>query len=589
MHVQMNKLGVGHLRSLPQWGRVRKRMKYAGCEQAKHQSWCLLSLVKKHTLSAPGLVNQALSMSEKSDNDFSLDLQFLPEWASDDAAVNKYAGHSGEDRSQRGRSGGRRDDRRGPRRDSGGRDNRRPKGDRDQNRNRDRGPKDSSRGTAPRGGKSGGQSSGRPQRPQVQQLDIRVEFVPDAQGVESIAKEIRLTGRAYPLFQIALLVLERPARYTVNLRVLNKPSGETLQRLFACQLDSTVWLSVNQVVRHVMARHFDQFYATNRVEVDAPNGSFAFVAQCGVTNEYLGPPNHHDYQKTLVSFHAERLPRMPFEKFKSRIRIRKEEEAVNAWLEQVKWKTEFATVKAETARAFAKRDEAEAHFRETHLAGVMAEVETHSLAGTDVKEMRDPRMLAEFLRDQWHRQKHFPMQVSTHLSKIFSSMGLQFFKKDKKVTHVAVAKPNYLDVEAEPVSDGVKKIIQFVETTTDCTRRKILEHLGGLEHVEPKEGEEPPPMPEQTDEQKQLIADIHWLVHQGHMLDFSNGIIETAKKSRKQAEAEENPEPAVKEPATEEPAAEEIVSRAAAASSEEPVEESQEPKPELIPAEKSEE
>ena len=187
---------------------------------------------------------------------------------------------------------------------------------------------------------------------------------------------------------------------------------------------------------------------------------------------------------------------------------------------------------------FNNQEEVEAHFRSTHLPNAVEEVQTHSLSGTAAKELCDPRNLAEFLRDQWHRQKHFPMQVSTHLSKIFSGMGLQFFKKDKKVTHVSVAKPNYLDVEVEPVSDGIRKVIQLIEATPNCTRRQILENLGGLEHVEPKEGEDPPPMPEQTEKQKQLISDIHWLIHQGHVLEFSNGIIETAKKSRKQAEAQ---------------------------------------------------
>jgi hypothetical protein len=257
-----------------------------------------------------------------------------------------------------------------------------------------------------------------------------------------------------------------------------------------------------------------------------------------VTNEYLGPPNHHDYQNKLVSFHEERLPRMPFEKFKSRIRILKEEEAINAWLEQSKWKTEYAALQVDEVLTFNNQEEVEAHFGSTHLADAVEEVQTHSLSGTAAKELRDPRALAEYMRDQWHRQKHFPMQVATHLSKIFSGMGLQFFKKDKKVTHVSVAKPNYLDVEVEPVSDGIRKVIQLIEATPNCTRRQILENLGGLEHVEPKEGEDPPPMPEQTEKQKQLISDIHWLIHQGHVLEFSNGIIETAKKPRKQAEAE---------------------------------------------------
>ena len=372
-------------------------------------------------------------------------------------------------------------------------------------------------------------------------MDLKVDFVPDADGVESIAKEIKLTGRSYPLFQIALLVLERPARYTIRLRVQKKPGGEVTQRLFACKLDGTAWLNEDQAVRHTLGEHFDEFYETRKIETEGPKGNFTFVAQCGVTDEYLGAPNHHDYQNRLVSFHAERLARMPFEKFKSRIRIVKEEEAINAWLEQAKWKTEYVTRKAETEQAFTKRDEVEAHFREQHLNDAVEEVEVCEVSGENAKAMANPRTLAEFLKDQWHKQKHFPMQLSTHLSKQFSRMGLQFFKKDKKVTHVSVARPNFLDVETEPVSEGVKKIMQFIDGTEECTRRQILEHLGGMKHLEHKESEETAPAPEQTEEQKQLTSDLHWLIHQGHVLEFSNGIIETAKKPKKKPEPSAKP------------------------------------------------
>ena len=368
-----------------------------------------------------------------------------------------------------------------------------------------------------------------------------MDFVPDADGVESIAKEIKLTGRSYPLFQIALLVLERPARYTIRLRVQKKPGGEVPQRLFACKLDGTAWLNEDQAVRHTLGEHFGEFYETRKIETEGPKGNFTFVAQCGVTDEYLGAPNHHDYQNRLVSFHAERLARMPFEKFKSRIRIVKEEEAINAWLEQAKWKTEYVTRKTEAEQAFTKRDEVEAHFREQHLNDAVEEVEVCEISGENAKTMANPRTLAEFLKDQWHKQKHFPMQLSTHLSKQFSRMGLQFFKKDKKVTHVSVARPNFLDVETEPVSEGVKKIMQFIDGTEECTRRQILEHLGGMEHLEHKESEETAPAPEQTEEQKQLTSDLHWLIHQGHVLEFSNGIIETAKKPKKKPEPSSEP------------------------------------------------
>src|SRR5207237_2265322 len=33
-----------------------------------------------------------------------------------------------------------------------------------------------------------------------------------------------------------------------------------------------------------------------------------------------------------------------------------------------------------------------------------------------------------------------------------------------------------------------------------------------------------------TPEQTAIIADLHWLVHQGHVIEFANGVLETAKK-----------------------------------------------------------
>jgi len=497
-------------------------------------------------------------MSAEPDNELSLDLQFLPDWAQEDTGVNKYANHKGEQERPRGRKGGW-DDRRPPRGDRKSVSDRRPqnrqaqrggsgggnKGGRRGDRRHDGGERNQGRGS--RGIRQ--QRGGKPQRTEVQQLDIKVDFVPDTQGVESIAKEIRLTGRAYPLFQIALLVLERPARYSLKIRTIRKSGKdkEAGQQLFTSKLDDTVWLNRGQAERHTFEKHFDQFYATEENEIEAPKGNFTFVAQCGFTDTYLGPPNHHDYQNKLVQFHADHLRRVPFEKFKSRIRIIKDEEAVNAWIEQSKWRTNWKSLQTDEPVIFARRDEVQTHFRAYHAARVVDEVETATLTGSDVKAMRNPRLLAEYLRDQWHRQKHFPMQLSTHLSKMFSGMGLQFFKKDKKVTHVSVARPNYLDVVATPVSDGVRRIVEFVEATPNCTRRLILENLAGFEHEEPKEGKGSPSAPEQTEEQKQLISDLHWLIHQGHLLDFANGVIETAKKPRpkeerkKESNVEKNP------------------------------------------------
>jgi hypothetical protein len=80
--------------------------------------------------------------------------------------------------------------------------------------------------------------------------------------------------------------------------------------------------------------------------------------------------------------------------------------------------------------------------------------------------------------------------------------------------------------------------------------------------IEVKPGEQPgATAAEPTPEQTVIIADLHWLVHQGHVLEFADGRLETAKKplprpaTRATPEASPRQEPE-KKPAEEKPVAE---------------------------------
>ena len=81
------------------------------------------------------------------------------------------------------------------------------------------------------------------------------------------------------------------------------------------------------------------------------------------------------------------------------------------------------------------------------------------------------------MRAAWEEQRRFPLKLATTLSQQFASRGLQFFKVNRTVTHVSVARPRYLDMEATPVSQGVRRIVEFINATAKCTRRKLIEAL----------------------------------------------------------------------------------------------------------------
>ena len=209
-------------------------------------------------------------MSSTPDMDLDLENLFQPAWAQDKPETNRYEKFAGEpaERSDRRRGGPRGEsfgERRGPRPARSG-----PKfGDRkkgfDRREDRRPGLRDEHR------------------EPPAPPPEITVVFLPDEKGVESLARQIKMTGRAYPLFQIAQLVLQKAERYTVRLTVKKKPDGAVVQPLYVCALDDTPWLSEDEAVAHVLKNHFTTFYQAERTATEPPKGTYTFVAQCGMS------------------------------------------------------------------------------------------------------------------------------------------------------------------------------------------------------------------------------------------------------------------------------------------------------------------
>src|SRR5690606_8859590 len=192
------------------------------------------------------------AMSDKPEIELDLDLQLLPAWARQPQTTHQYAdfetGGDRDRRGPRGRGPG------GPRRDAGDR------------RGEGRGPRPEGRGFRgddrgrPRGDR--GRRPDAPRREPQEELPegVSVELIPDPEGVDSLTRQIRQTGRAYPLFDIGHLILKRPDRYLLEFKVTgNHPDGSPRQ-LYVCSLDDTLWMNEGEAVRHILARHFDTFY-----------------------------------------------------------------------------------------------------------------------------------------------------------------------------------------------------------------------------------------------------------------------------------------------------------------------------------------
>lgn len=526
-----------------------------------------------------------------------LSLSFGPAWAKgEDASSERLAKlaakHDCEDRPDRGGKhrgqredrGPRSGDRRPPRRDGGG-------GGRDRDK----------RG----GGRRDGRREEREREPRAPQplKGWEAHFVPDKHGVDGLAKQIKSTAKAYPLFDLAQLVLEKSERYLVEF----KRVAEDAPALFKLTTDGSVWTSEREAVAHALAAQLDKFYRRERIAVDPPKGNFTSVAVCGMSGTLLGPSNYHDYQTKLIRLHAERFATMPFEAFKSRIRMVRDEESIAKWKEEQSAKdvfypidpnaetkpaeettkpantvtepvaeepagtavsdvpsvtepaTEDATVAKETVAEPASEEpvesesmegepaetqespaaeaaesepsekfhslaEVEAHFRAHHAAKVVVPIRQRVLVPGSPAMNSSSVAVHMLARGVWEQLRRFPLPLAHVLGQQLAARGVQIFKAHENVTYVSLARPKFLDRTATPLSDGLSGMLAYIEEHPGVPRAEQWKALIALRPV-PVEGAE-------DRREMDVAADLSWLLHEGHVIDFAKRGLEAARRPK---------------------------------------------------------
>lgn len=281
------------------------------------------------------------------------ELDITPQWVK--APAKTYENHSGDDRGERGRGRDGQDrDRQSPR---GPRSAGRPQGGGGQgfrgappsqggNRppRRDHDPRSRDRREPPRDNRDHRDHRGeRPQQPQVNAAPVDVTFMPEDNGFASMIEAMKQSPRAYALFDLTRLVLNKPERHVVKLS--RKPAADgKCAPLYLVIPSEAPFLSMDEAMRHVFRRHGNQIVREFKKPIDPPKGNFQFVNRCGFTGELLGPSNYHGYMNQLIRHHKQRLAHVPFEDFKARIQTVRDDEAVRKWIESMSVTVEYECI-----------------------------------------------------------------------------------------------------------------------------------------------------------------------------------------------------------------------------------------------------
>ncbi len=407
------------------------------------------------------------------------------------------------------------------------------------------------RGAPTRDKFSGSRREERPAPPPNPFPWLRIAFTATAPAVETVAQQIRHTGKTFSLFDIARILLRNPASYTIDLTAAPKqPEGP----FYVVDADQSVWLNRESALRHLLRKKLEELYRLESVVIDPPKGNFPVVAVCGMSGVLLGPPNHHDFERKLRELHRERFARLDFEAFRSRLKMERDPEVIEKWRAEASKSVEYYPREGEAPEKLADFAAVERHFDHHHAAVHIKFTGVAPVPGDPKTTAVDPALapLLNYARDE---EERFPLRLAQSLSRALSGAGLRFHKSANRTTFVSASRSRHLNLEETPVSDSIRKIVETIRSKKSIRRGQLLDLL-----VPAPAPATEPVLPAPSDPARDaVINDLLWLTHEGYVIEYADGRLESVPMPKNP------PKPAGDQPAATEAAAEVVPPAAAPA------------------------
>ena len=420
-----------------------------------------------------------------------LDLNFVPTWARQPAGKNPYEQFGGgerRDRGERGEWGGERRDR----------------------KPRPGGPGQGKRGERPdrRGPREPGQFPERRIERPAEIFPLDISFIPERNRLSALVHELRDSGRAYPLMDLASGFLAHPAFYLVKIETRPSERGTEAPNLFQCKECKVLFFQKEALMAHALEKHLEKVFAREELKVEPPSGNFMVIARCKLSGALLGPPNYHGYNAKLQEIWKKRFAHMSLDEYRSHIETVRDPDLIEKWKQENSTQVVYKPREPEGAPALTLA-EVQAIFMQDHAPSLIAEGHRFIVPAEAAARLDDSR-LRSAVREAWTRESHRPFSLMLALRPAFNHMGLHLFRVQSGITFATYIRPRPIDPGQTITS--IAEVLQFLQAQPGCSRQELVEKLRpGVALDSPKVAE--------------VISPLRWLIERGHVIEFFNGTL----------------------------------------------------------------
>lgn len=371
---------------------------------------------------------------------------------------------------------------------------------------------------------------------------VHADFYPEEEPFKVLSQVIRNSMRTFELFEIAGLILEKPERFICVVRDPQHQQGEPA-RLYASVPDGLPFRSEEEALSHVFHHHIAAFLTMETVETEPPSGSYLVVHKCGITGDLISPPNYHRYQALCRQHHASKIAHVPFERFQARLESVKDEEAIKAWLEQMRHQTRY-TLKPEIAGdnpvLFENLEDARMYLATKARDKLVRPAYSARFSGRDLALLPASDPIRRSVEFHLQRQRRFPLDTANHLRGRLRRLHFTVYKKGSKgISYVSAVKRRFREAD-QLMADNLQDLLAFLDAHPDFPARDLPVAYLGI-----AEGTEPAALDDAAAQRlRDLKRDLHYLISQGYVVEYSNGRLylpppRNAQGAHPEADAEE--------------------------------------------------
>lgn len=338
---------------------------------------------------------------------------------------------------------------------------------------------------------------------------FEVLFFPEDRSFDMLLDEMRRSCKTYEFFTVAKLILQKPERFAVMVRRRPNREGEILP-VYLSLLDDIPFDSEREAMNYIVSHHLEEFFDVKEETVEPPKGRFTCIHRCGVTGKLLSAPNYHKYKTILMDHFNSEIRTMSLERFISKIETTKDENDIQAWIEQMSKKVTYFPKKISeeeiSAEPLNSLEEVKnyllAHFKDR----ILREVKTLRIAGPMCAQL-PPSNLSRSVQYFLERQRNFPLDTANNLRSRFRRAGFGIYRKGKKgISYVCAVKRNFRK-ESDVFDSKTQSLIDFLELHPMIDRNALKEEYINALSLD-------------TDE---VMSILFKLIHEGYVVDYENG------------------------------------------------------------------